>query len=1117
VKFGREAAKFPIPALWRMKKAGSSKTPLGYARIYGKGIDYVLTTPHVLLGALEGNGRVPCVKIGKHPIEDKHLDIHYNFQTREFELFCIAQAGAMVNDKYVGVAKSVSLKSRDRIAIPGTSCRFTFLLPVSSDAEKGPEPAAPRQTASHTKDTEVVKAGRNENRLDRKGRQMKTMKIVNPDTEDRQHYQEQSKPNTSVLTNPRSNAESTVSKTQRKESEKLKPRSMSKISQISSSRANGGKRSALSAREGAKGSTGERDPPETQKKPPRGRKRKIPWDVHWCPGERERFQRVLLTYGFPRPGMIKKGAGLTRRGESEIMEYTIAFVQALCKRLSGEERNYLLRASRDSKVPESALEPHASLGAWEKMKRSANVWGRRLCNLHFLGEMARSGNDVLSLIPTSFFSGQKPTEWWGRNDDKALLEGTYKHGYARYDSIKIDKSLGFTAPEERKHSLNDKSKKDGWPSADVLTRRLKRLIELSRKTWRKRRSAENSIGGQISNGDFKGHFPGFERMKRPEMTNLVAKRYVRFVRVLSTGKEWKLTDREALTEAIMTHPIYVDSGGRMHIGKIKRTAKLTKEDDKDLIIFVQLILWELSQFLADRKRNRTWGGGPLKLPPIGWDENQLNQLADRVSLLCRNAKCVRHPSLYAALNEFAPTISATEPQLPTWWEPVTHDIALMKGVEKHGFGKWDDILHDSSLGWAHEKESKDKSKSSDSGDEADDSSPDLKQELAKDPDLCSFVFEEEPLHNSIVGSQTEYYSDDESTSKSNEAKHPKPSQLALASRLKVLVKGLRNLYCFPGEYEGEEAEEEALISDGGDTGDEAAANGFAKKPLSCSLLESFFVEPALPSDPALPPTVNRTAKEISRSKGSSGASRRRTSGNEAKKRVPGYKDKTPNLQPVSKGLTLNSKKLKQETLGWGQGVTLQEEMPSPMCVSSSLINAKKLGIAEFSMRNPIRILYRDRLQNPTFPMRITEDLCLYRLGEFSDKTQLKQYHTREFIFFPGYMAVREHQSMVKPDRLCKYKCAILHSDEGPLFQVTCEDCPSKPIVSHCADDAWLQVANETYLASDSALKERIKKINGYERFGLCNETITAIIQEHIAHMECEEYEPIAVGPNTLVN
>jgi hypothetical protein len=52
-----------------------------------------------------------------------------------------------------------------------------------------------------------------------------------------------------------------------------------------------------------------------------------------------------------------------------------------------------------------------------------------------------------------------------------LIVGTFKYGYADYQSMKNDKDFGFT-------TLEKVCQYREFPSADALTRRLKKLVAL---------------------------------------------------------------------------------------------------------------------------------------------------------------------------------------------------------------------------------------------------------------------------------------------------------------------------------------------------------------------------------------------------------------------------------------------------------------------------------------------------------------------------------------------------------------------------------------------------------------------------------------------------------------
>eukprot|EP00466_Bigelowiella_natans_P019254 jgi/Bigna1/127908/aug1.5_g2616 len=116
----------------------------GYAKLFGNGVNHVMTSTHVTLGRAETTRpqeimkrRRPRVKIGDdRAIANKHLELNYNPQMSCFELYCLSSSGFSVNGRKYEQWDTVALKSRDEIAIPGSSCSFHFLLPRSEKKKK---------------------------------------------------------------------------------------------------------------------------------------------------------------------------------------------------------------------------------------------------------------------------------------------------------------------------------------------------------------------------------------------------------------------------------------------------------------------------------------------------------------------------------------------------------------------------------------------------------------------------------------------------------------------------------------------------------------------------------------------------------------------------------------------------------------------------------------------------------------------------------------------------------------------------------------------------------------------------------------------------------------------
>jgi len=81
---------------------------------------------------------------------------------------------------------------------------------------------------------------------------------------------------------------------------------------------------------------------------------------------------------------------------------------------------------------------------------------------------------LLNFIPNPLLYGQRPAIWWVKKHDIDLILGVYKYGYANYSAIKAAREYCF-AELDRADKYND------FPSADNLTRRLKKLMQTINK------------------------------------------------------------------------------------------------------------------------------------------------------------------------------------------------------------------------------------------------------------------------------------------------------------------------------------------------------------------------------------------------------------------------------------------------------------------------------------------------------------------------------------------------------------------------------------------------------------------------------------------------------------
>ena len=88
---------------------------------------------------------------------------------------------------------------------------------------------------------------------------------------------------------------------------------------------------------------------------------------------------------------------------------------------------------------------------------------------------------------------------WTPGDDGILLQSTWRHGYARYDDMRMDPAIVF--------SCDSRNSRGVWPAPEVLTRRFKRLVETALKSNHLRQlnkkdssSSSNRISQDVSNG-----------------------------------------------------------------------------------------------------------------------------------------------------------------------------------------------------------------------------------------------------------------------------------------------------------------------------------------------------------------------------------------------------------------------------------------------------------------------------------------------------------------------------------------------------------------------------------------------------------------------------------------
>lgn len=152
------------------------------------------------------------------------------------------------------------------------------------------------------------------------------------------------------------------------------------------------------------------------------------------------------------------------------------------------------------------------------------------------------------------------------------------------------------------------------------------------------------------------------------------------------------------------------------------------------------------------------------------------------------------------------------------------------------------------------------------------------------------------------------------------------------------------------------------------------------------------------------------------------------------------------------------------------------------------------------------------------PLQLDEGLQIYALGQHIGSDQSPRFHSPTQLFPVGYCSVRVHQSFVYPQQLAQYKCEVLSVDnnDSPVFQVTCEHAADFPILAKDPTGCWKIIADQIRKATNAPLIQRVRVVDGFERFGFTHSAVTALLQELPGVEKCKRYRFKATRVQRLV-
>lgn len=151
-------------------------------------------------------------------------------------------------------------------------------------------------------------------------------------------------------------------------------------------------------------------------------------------------------------------------------------------------------------------------------------------------------------------------------------------------------------------------------------------------------------------------------------------------------------------------------------------------------------------------------------------------------------------------------------------------------------------------------------------------------------------------------------------------------------------------------------------------------------------------------------------------------------------------------------------------------------------------------------------------------------LAIINIGIISEKSN---FYNEQNIFPIGYKSIRTYWSTVTHNRT-EYTCELLDENDSPVFKITPADDPERVIVCSTAlgkkfINYFSRVANLFFvLECVSKLQERINEmrggmneqkvslgrdaLSGLHFFGLSEEWVTRVIEEHPDAAKCNGYK-----------
>ncbi|EAY02795.1 F/Y-rich N-terminus family protein [Trichomonas vaginalis G3] len=295
---------------------------------------------------------------------------------------------------------------------------------------------------------------------------------------------------------------------------------------------------------------------EEEGEPPRG---------SWSHRDRERLQQLLFRYGWGRWD-VAPTLGLTRT-INEVKLAARAFLrtimvaaqdktdmetaQILLDEGNSKEFDDKFTTEEEAKERDKEIANLLRINEEEfvlQIQHNAVAWIRRLDVLYYISQVVNKANGKIEELNIPQCHTQPPSQWWSENDDKCLVMGTYKCGFACYDKMLNDTEIPWSLVKDK--TLDP-------PSTANLTPRLKRIAIDIRK---------------MLNGELYENNPNYKARKpRGPMT-------------------WKKRDKSAVVQQLQHQGIPLKEDGEFDWEKFRDITGFTEKTDEEMEQYVKNIL-----------------------------------------------------------------------------------------------------------------------------------------------------------------------------------------------------------------------------------------------------------------------------------------------------------------------------------------------------------------------------------------------------------------------------------------------------------------------------------------------------------------------------------------------